>query len=208
MRKNFFFLAILLALSLQVCQSWGIHTEHPSYKVVQKIDDQVEIRKYSASKWVQTSVIDRCVNYDKYINGLYMKLYRYRVGINDQSECMRMTVPVLTVFENLNKTNGDKIDYDSVCNISMRFYIPKLNQDNPPIPRSDASLVDEDEFTVAVITRGWYPNIKDYLVSRDLLIERLDEQASNFDTSGLMVANYDPPWRFWCRRNEVWLRKI
>lgn len=196
---------LLLVWVATICIVEPAKTESPSYEVIEKLDDNIEIRKYHPSKWVQTSITDKCYNYNKYLNGMYMKLYNYRKGNNDQSQYVRMTVPVLTLFNSLNES---LIDFESVCNMSMRFYLPKLNQENPPQPKTDAVIVQVEEMTVAVIRHGWYPSLDDHLNNRDLLIKRLGDQAKNYDLNNVMVANYDPPWRFWCRTNEVWLRKL
>jgi hypothetical protein len=201
--RNTIFVILLCLATFWVVEP--TKTEKPLYEVIETLGENIEIRRYQPTKWVQTSVTDKCFNYNKYVYGLYMKLYNYRKGNNDQSELIQMTVPVLTVFNSLNES---LIDCESVCNMSMRFYLPKLNQENPPQPRTDAFVVQEEEMIVAVIRHGWYPSLYDHMNNRDLLIQRLGDKAKNYDLKNVMVANYDPPWRFWCRTNEVWLRKL
>ena len=59
--------------------------------------------------------------------------------------------------------------------------------------------------TLASIRIGGYPSIADQLTARDLLLQKLGDKASNYYTYGHLMAIFDPVWKFWNRRNEIWL---
>jgi len=74
--------------------------------------------------------------------------------------------------------------------MEMRFYVPKDFQKDTPVPTNEAYLVDEPEMIAAVARFGGYASVDDYLKYRDLLIEKLGEEAKNYDTINMMTAGY------------------
>jgi hypothetical protein len=175
-----------LIVALLAVQSLVEAIETPSYDVVRQIDSQTEIRKYPATKWVSTSVRDACVKMGNYRNSMFMNLFGYISGQNNKNQKIEMTAPVLTHLKNLN--NG-LIDATSQCEMTMGFYLPKVDQINTPLPtNSQVFLKDEPEMTVAVIQFGWYPSMDDYLSNRDTLISKLGSEANAYDTADMMIA--------------------
>ena len=136
---------------------------------------------------------------------MFMKLFKYISGDNVQRQKVEMTAPVLMVYQNMN---NELITKDSNVDMSMRFYVPKVNQDNTPTPRqSDEFIKSEPEMTVATIRFGGWASISDYISNRDKLISMLGDQAKDYDTINMITAGYDSPMTPFKRRNEVILKK-
>ena len=115
--------------------------------------------------------------------------------------------------------------------MEMRFLVPKDFQNNTPVPTNEAYLVEEPEMIAAVAKFGGYASADDYMKYRDFLVEKLGDEAQNYDTINMMTAGYgnfvlififiltvfqfltkffhlDPPFKPVYRTNEVWLKKI
>jgi hypothetical protein len=179
--------------------------EQPPYEVVEKLDINVEIRKYAPSKWVCTKVKTDAKDMQSYSNPMFGTLFRYISGNNEANQKIAMTSPV--TFDMKNK-DSDLIENQSKVEVAMRFYVPKEFQEKTPLPTNDAYLTEDPEMTVAVITFGGYASMNDYYKHRDLLIEKLGNEASKYDCVNMMLAGYDPPFKPIGRTNEVWLKKI
>lgn len=190
-----------------VKNAFGLEIERPSYEVVQKINDNIEIRKYAPTKWVSTTAEGEADHYkSEYQTMLFRRLFNYISGENDQHEKISMTSPVTVVYQN---STNDKIQPTTDCKMTMGFFVPVEKQDHTPNPESkDTFLRDEPEMIVATIKFGGYATTQDYLNNRDMLLQALGEEAKNYDAVNFMTAGYDPPFKPINRTNEVWLRKI
>lgn len=136
---------------------------------------------------------------------MFMKLFKYISGDNSQQTKIEMTSPVLMFYQNIN---NELMNKDSNVDMSMRFYVPKVNQDNTPTPKqSDEFIKSEPEMTVATYRFGGWASISDYMSNRDLLISMLGDQAKDYDTYNMITAGYDSPMTWFNRRNEVILKK-
>ena len=189
-----------------VRNSLGIDIERPPYQVIEKIDDNMEIRKYGKTKWVCTSTNGKAQALQYQNSGsMFGKLFQYISGQNNESQKISMTSPVTFDYRN---TKAEKIDNNSDCQLAMRFYVPREFQENTPTPTGDAYLEEDPEMIVASIRFGGYASMNDYMTMRDVLIKRLGADAQNYDCVNMMVAGYDPPFKPIGRTNEVWLKKI
>ena len=71
---------------------------------------------------------------------------RYISGVNEQTEEIEMTVPVLTQMT---------LQEDNMINKQMCFYLNKKHQENPPTPvDEDVKIEQNEEMTVFVHTFG------------------------------------------------------
>jgi len=163
--------------------------EMPDYTIVEKISDDIEIRKYSALKWVCAS------SKNEGDSSMFLHLFEYISGQNEQKEKIPMTAPVLKQY---NASNS----LESMC-----FYLPKANQLNPPQPSGIyVYLHEQSEVTLATIRFGGFGFVSDSIKQKALLIEKLNERVANFETSKLITAGYDSPvYPIVGRRNEVFL---
>jgi hypothetical protein len=208
--KNLLIITILSALVYQaeffnfLREGLGVGIEKPSYQVLSKINNNIDVRKYSPSKWVQTSTTDQARSMPS--NPMFRRLFAYISGSNEAGQKIEMTAPVLTQMQSLS---SQLIDTNTRVEFTMGFYVPKANQDSAPKPTSnDVNIQDLPETTYAVIKFGGFASMNDYLRNRDTLIQALGTEASQYDTVNILVAGYDPPFKFWRRTNEVWLKKV
>lgn len=188
--------------------AFGYGIEVPDYELIKKLNDQIEIRKYLPSKWVGVSVNGSLNDYmSKYQGFMFGKLFNYISGKNNENKKISMTAPVLVDHDNFNSNN---IDVNSKCEMSMKFYVPKENQNDTPNPTGENNMFvkSEPEMIVAVSKFGGYATMTDYLKHRDMIVNALGDEAKDYDQVNFMTAGYDPPFKPFNRTNEVWLRKI
>jgi hypothetical protein len=137
---------------------------------------------------------------------MFRRLFNYISGANDAQEKIEMTAPVLRMYQNMN--GNELINQNSYVTITERFYIPKVNQQNTPIPtNAQESIVIEPEMIVATYRFGGKANFEDYIYYRDLLISKLGEQAQEYDLVNMITAGYSSPYTLFNRRNEIILKK-
>ena len=180
--------------------------EMPSYSVISQLSQDVEIRRYPQTKWASTSSKGTFQEASSLKNSLmFGKLFAYISGQNDQSQKIDMTSPVTTLFKN---SDNRLITADSNVVMTMRFLVPKINQDNVPNPTGDAFIMTDPETEYATIRFSGWATMNDYLSHRDLLIQVLGASASQYDTVNFITAGYNDPFTQTNRRNEVWLRKL
>jgi len=127
---------------------------------------------------------------------MFMKLFRYISGVNEEQEEIEMTVPVLTRMTILE---------DKKINKQMCFYLNKAHQENPPTPTEEGVVIEQNqEFTVFVHTFGGYA-MRDrvWIKEAQKFADKLSTKADSIDFSKFYTAGYDSPMKFWNRRNEV-----
>lgn len=208
MNSNFkvsiLFLILNMSFFKTVKNALGIEIERPTYEIIKTLGDNMEIRKYAATKWVSTSMEGEADHYKSdYQSKMFYRLFNYISGENQNHEKISMTSPVTVAYN-----SNDTIKPTSQVKMTMGFFVPVEKQGGTPVPTSsDTFLREEPEMTVAVIKFGGYPTTDDYLKQRDLLIKALGEEAKNYDTVNMMTAGYDPPFKPINRTNEVWLKK-
>jgi len=133
---------------------------------------------------------------------MFMKLFRYISGVNQEREKIEMTVPVL-----MEKTPHE----DGTMTTDMCFYIEKKHQANPPQPEEEGvRIVETEPMTVLVHMFGGYA-MKDRVWEREAakFEEKLKSDGRNdqVELSSYFTAGYDSPMKFWNRRNEVMFLK-
>jgi hypothetical protein len=197
-------LIIQLTLLSVVAYQLVAAIETPKYQLLQKLDENIEIRKYEPTKWVATKMTAQVDAYQT--STLFGKLFSYISGNNDAQQKIDMTAPVLNYMKSLN---GQLINRDSMVEITMGFYVPKVNQPYTPNPNADDVFIQrEPEETFAVIRFSGYASINDFIKQRDVLIEALGSEAVNYDTVNMLTAGYSAPFVVVGRINEVWLKKF
>ena len=134
---------------------------------------------------------------------MFMRLFGYISGKNNQQREIEMTAPVLIDYQNMNK---GLIVQDSNVYASMRFYVPKASQENTPFPNDGkVKIIIEPEMIVAAycFLTDYREDVSDYIYHRDVLIQRLGDQGKYYDLNNFMTAIYDSPMVNFGRRNEV-----
>lgn len=196
--------------------------EQVPYTTIQKFDDYEE-RVYPSVKWACTEMtyerseedneeeetgsewnvikmMQEMMNKKSWktrpSSKMFMKLFRYISGVNEQTEEIEMTVPVLTQMT---------LQEDNMINKQMCFYLNKKHQENPPTPvDEDVKIEQNEEMTVFVHTFGGYA-MRDnvWIKEAQIFAEKLSQKADSIDFSKFYTAGYDSPMKFWNRRNEV-----
>ncbi|GAB2293170.1 hypothetical protein Dimus_027378 [Dionaea muscipula] len=177
--------------------------ECPSYDVVEQ-GNGYEIRRYDSSVWISTSTIQDI----SFVNGTktgFLQLFNYIQGKNDYKQKIEMTAPVLT---RITPSDGPFCESSFV----ISFYVPKDNQANPPPAEGlHVEKWKKNELYVAVRQFGGF------VTDSNIVEEAAALQASlagtkwsgivnNFNgtTSVYNVAQYNSPFEFQDRVNEIW----
>jgi len=187
-------------------------------------DISYEIREYPAVKWVCTdltykredntaaeeedddnelSIIKRMQQMmnsagwkKRPSSSMFMKLFRYISGVNEERQEVEMTVPVLNKMTPME---------DDQMNMDMCFYLDSAAQDSPPTPEEDGVRIFTSEpLTVAVYEFGGYA-MRDAVWAKNaaMFAEKLGDRMNSVDQDMYYTASYDSPMKFWNRRNEV-----
>jgi len=146
-------------------------------KMVQKMMNSVSWKKRPSSK-------------------MFMKLFRYISGVNEERQEVEMTTPVLSQMTPLE---------DNKMKNKMCFYLDSAAQENPPTPETDEVFLEENQpLRVAVYEFGGYA-MSDYVWEAEAanFAEKLGDRVNSVDTTSFFTAGYDSPMKFWNRRNEV-----
>ncbi|XP_043203156.1 heme-binding protein 1-like [Amphibalanus amphitrite] len=166
-----------------------------------------EQRTYPGQKWVCTSkVIDTSEGGS---DGIFMRLFRYISGENEQNQTVPMTSPVSMLRVPLSPEITVTEEGEPQSRLTMCFYINKEFQENPPAPSSpDVFLEERPTMTVIANRVGGYMSEDDW---QDLAKKLKDDATANGETgvdySKFYRAGYDSPMKLWNRRNEVWYVK-
>jgi len=153
---------------------------------------------------------------------MFMELFRYIAGVNQNQEKIEMTRPVV-VFHNVTKETPLG-NYEDLC---MCFYLPSKYQSDhyhteehderssrhvaevPPQPLADGSvyLYNAPAHHVFVRRFGGYALTHNHweqemkALEADLVYDKHRYQEGQYYTAG-----YDHPWKLKQRRNEVWMQ--
>ena len=199
-------IVLIASFALGACSVVGVRDgyEQPSYRVVETIGEEVEIRRYAprlaAEATVETDDSDRAAG------KAFRLLFDYITGDNAPNSEIAMTSPVSVAGE------GDKIAMTAPVEaaasggrMTMRFFLP-ASFDEASVPRptnGQVSIVTLPEQTVAALR---------YAGSRDAQAAEAKKAAlrgmlasSDWRPAGEAVSYYyDPPWTLpWLRRNEA-----
>ena len=172
---------LVILISILTLSSQTMAYEEANYEVV-KENKEYEIRKYSDRLVIETNSIEG--------NG-FRKLFNYISGNNEESQEIKMTVPVTQEIKNGNMT--------------MQFYLPlKFNKDNAPKPsNSDIKILNIEGGYYAVIKYSGRSSDKNFLKNKDLLEKQLKQDNITI-ISPPIRASYNSPFTLpMLKRNEV-----
>lgn len=169
-----------------------VGTEQPKFEVLTKTDD-FELRSYADCQWVSLSISGKTP--DEFGREDFRKLLDYINGKNETGLSIEMTSPVVFNI----KPEEDK-DY------SVSFFLP-AKLENPPNPSDpDLSLYTTSAREIYVRTFGGMAKDVDWKREFEFLKSKLENPA-DADFSSYQRAGYDPPFKPFNRRNEVWIVK-
>ena len=175
---------LVILISILTFSSQTMAYEEANYEVV-KENKEYEIRKYSDRLVIETNSIDG--------NG-FRKLFNYISGNNEESQEIKMTVPVTQEIKNGNMT--------------MQFYLPlKFNKDNAPKPsNSDIKILNIEGGYYAVIKYSGRSSDKNFLKNKNILEKQLKQDNITI-ISPPIRASYNSPFTLpMLKRNEVMYR--
>jgi hypothetical protein len=181
----------------------------PTYRVLKRIDNSVEIRVYEKLKWIAASTKCKPEEFAQNQGYLLKNILSFVNCNNDQNLRMNRLTLCTPFVHCLKNTTRERITSSSLCQIDYMVYVPKDMSPNFPKPiTSDVEIREDEQVEFAVISFGGYPSFEDFFNYRDILITRLGSEASKYDTVNFWIAGYNSPLRFFYRRNEIWLRRV
>ena len=172
---------LVILISILTLSSQTMAYEEANYEVV-KENKEYEIRKYSDRLVIETNSIEG--------NG-FRKLFNYISGNNEESQEIKMTVPVTQEIKNGSMT--------------MQFYLPlKFNKDNAPKPsNSDIKILNIEGGYYAVIKYSGRSSDKNFLKNKNILEKQLKQDNITI-LSPPIRASYNSPFTLpMLKRNEV-----
>ena len=182
MKKIFLSISFIVYLVSLVPYSKAMANEEAPYDIVHKTDIY-EIRHYSDRLVVQA------INRNE--DNSFRKLFNYISGANNNSEKIKMTVPVTQTIEDNE--------------LFMQFYLPsKFNKETTPIPTNpdiEIATIKEDYF--AVIKYSGRSSDKNFEKYSKILKQKLLEDEILIKGSAIK-ATYNSPFTLpLLRRNEA-----
>uniref|UniRef100_A0A2L2Y5V6 Heme-binding protein 1 n=1 Tax=Parasteatoda tepidariorum TaxID=114398 RepID=A0A2L2Y5V6_PARTP len=171
-----------------------VGSEQPKYEVISKTDDY-ELRSYPECQWVTLSIHDKTP--DDFSRDDFRRLFDYISGKNEASLSIDMTVPVVY---HVSPVEEKAKDY------SVSFFLPS-KLESPPNPLdNDLALSETGAREMYVRTFGGMAKDADWKKEFETLKSKI-ENPDDVDLSEYHRAGYDPPFKPFNRRNEVWIVK-
>lgn len=167
--------------------------EEVSYSIIRSAPGYEE-RSYPAKKWVCTRGES---NSGEVMEILFWRLFRYLSKYNSETVKIPLAVPVTTEYTVRGPT--DKI-------FVMCFFLGEEYQSNPPAP-VDPNVVIQNRPELRVLTRtvgGYFETAEQWMEESGRLAAVIEENGETVSLNHQYWVGYDPPLKFWNRRNEVW----
>ncbi|CAI9088933.1 OLC1v1023393C1 [Oldenlandia corymbosa var. corymbosa] len=178
--------------------------ECPSYDVIHS-GKGFEIRRYDSPVWMSTSPIDDISLVEATRTG-FLRLFDYIQGKNEYQKQIEMTAPVIT---EVKPSDGPFC----ASSFIVSFYVPKVNQANTP-PAKGLHVQRWEKTYVAVRQFSGFVADSDVAVEASALhdsvsgtkwADAIDKSHAGENTTIYTVAQYNSPFEFQDRVNEIWL---
>ncbi|XP_047179991.1 heme-binding protein 2-like [Vigna umbellata] len=177
--------------------------ECPSYDLIQ-VGNGYEIRRYNSPVWISNSPIQDISLVEATRTG-FLRLFDYIQGKNNYKQKIEMTAPVIS---EVSPSDGPFCESSFV----VSFYVPKENQANPPPAKG---LHVQRWKTVYVAVRQFGGFVKDSEVGEQAAALKdsiagtkwgaaVEKSKSANHTSVYTVAQYNAPFEYDNRVNEIW----
>ncbi|XP_051123166.1 uncharacterized protein LOC127246032 [Andrographis paniculata] len=195
---------ILIAalLSIIVTQGESKALESPQYTVVHSESD-FEVRFYRESAWM-TAATDE-ISFEKATRYGFHRLFQFIEGANLNSSRIPMTVPVLTSII----PEGGPLHSSAYA---VKFYLPEKFQATPPLPLPELNLQPDwwEGHCIAARKFTGFARDKNIVKEAEKLAVSLSRSPWANSTStqsgyAYSIAQYNSPFRFIGRVNEVWV---
>ncbi|KAF5199933.1 Soul heme-binding family protein [Thalictrum thalictroides] len=198
MKKNLQFSIFSICFFIVFIFCNGI--ESPQYTVIHTESD-FEIRLYRESAWMSAPVRD--ISFEKATKLGFHRLFQYIQGANLNNSRISMTTPVLTSIVSAGPFQSSAYN--------VRFYLPVKFQGIPPLPLPELDLrpVASGSHCVAVRKFSGFARDKNIVAEAEKLSVSLTRSpwanSTAKGTYGYSIAQYNSPFRFIRRVNEVWV---
>jgi len=167
--------------------------ESAPYTVVQE-HQGFEERQYPARQWAATSMSGP--SRDTLMSPMFRRLYAYITGDNARNMSMAMTTPVSTLVRPLPSSDHA---------YTMAFFVPEEHQGEAPAGGAHVEVEERPALTVLTRRFGGYATDATVATEAQELADVIRAAGvSGVDFDSYYVAGYDPPFKFFYRRNEVW----
>ncbi|KAK2993212.1 hypothetical protein RJ640_005180 [Escallonia rubra] len=176
--------------------------ESPQFTVVHS-ESEFEIRLYRDSAWMTAPVKE--ISFEKATRDGFHRLFQYIQGANLNSSRVSMTAPVLTsIVPEAGPLHSSAY--------FVRFYLPIKFQATPPLPLPELNLKPDSWTSHCVAVRKFSGFARDSNIAREaekLAISLSRSPWANSTSSkskyAYSIAQYNSPFRFIGRLNEVWV---
>ncbi|XP_004291553.1 PREDICTED: heme-binding protein 2-like [Fragaria vesca subsp. vesca] len=176
--------------------------ESPQYTVVH-LESDFEIRDYRDGAWMSAPVKD--ISFEKATRNGFHRLFQYIQGANLNSSRIAMTAPVLTSI-----VPGAGPLHSSAY--FVRFFLPVKFQASPPTPLPELNLKPYtwDSRYIAVRKFSGFARDSNIVQEAQKLATSLSRSpwancTSEESSSAYSIAQYNSPFKFIGRVNEVWV---
>ncbi|OEL38029.1 Heme-binding protein 2 [Dichanthelium oligosanthes] len=179
--------------------------ECPAYEVVDSANG-FEIRRYTDAMWVSTSPIED-ISFVAATRTGFLQLFNYIQGKNAYNETIEMTAPVLT---EVSPSDGPFCTSSFV----VSFYVPAKNQADPP-PAEGLTVRRWAGARYAAVRRfGGFvadSDVGEQAARLDASLQgtrwaaAVNEGRSAGKATSYTVAQYNSPFEFSGRVNEIWM---
>ena len=167
----------------------------PKYTVVSVSKEGYETRMYASSKWVGTTTSG--TSYMSETRKAFRKLFDYIEGANNDGIKIPMATPVASKIVPIG---------GGMSNFTTLFFVPFAYQSNTSVPTDPTlGIVELPAITAYVKSFGGYMHDEQLKENIGNLRIALDMDKIAFTTDFYFAADYDSPYRFLDRHNEVWL---
>ncbi|PIA61797.1 hypothetical protein AQUCO_00200056v1 [Aquilegia coerulea] len=175
--------------------------ESPQYTVIHTESD-FEIRLYRESAWMSAPVRD--ISFEKATKVGFHRLFQYIQGANLNNSRISMTTPVLTSIV------SDSGPFRSSAYF-VRFYLPVKFQGIPPLPLPELNLrsIASGSHCVAIRKFSGFARDNNIVSEAEKLAISLAgspwANSTSKSKNAYSIAQYNSPFRFIRRINEVWV---
>ncbi|KAK3033490.1 hypothetical protein RJ639_032719 [Escallonia herrerae] len=176
--------------------------ESPQYSVVHS-ESEFEIRLYRDSAWMTAPVKE--ISFEKATRDGFHRLFQYIQGANLNSSRVSMTAPVLTSIV----PEAGPLHSSAYL---VRFYLPIKFQATPLLPLPELNLKPDSWTSHCVAVRKFSGFARNSNIAREaekLAISLSRSSWANSTSSkskyAYSIAQYNSPFRFIGRLNEVWV---
>jgi hypothetical protein len=178
-------------------------TEEPRYRVVRRLGESIELRRYEPMVVAETRVR---ASFDTASSQGFRRLAGYIFGGNRTRESIAMTTPVAVESERLAMTTPVAVESENGEQVVSFVMPPRRALESLPVPNDPrVTLREIPARTIAVLTyRG--ATTPEVLVRHTQTLRAALTREGVMATGNAVSSRYDPPSTLpLLRRNEVWI---